>query len=142
MDTTIVTKKKRARTGGTTLVEMAVVLPLLLMVTMGAIKYGWLFLTAQQMTNAARQAARIAVLPDSTVVEVQTAVSTFLNNVGIHAFTVEPPLTTVAGPTVTVGIRVNSSTVDLIPGYLPTPPSLYVTVTMAKEGIPAGSIVP
>jgi Flp pilus assembly protein TadG len=121
---------------------MAVVLPLLLMVTLGAMKYGWLFLRAQQMTNAARQAARIAALPDSTVAEVQTAISTFLGNAGITTFTVDPPLTTVAGPTVTVGIRVDPNTVDLIPGYLPNPASLYVTVTMAKEGIPAGSIVP
>lgn len=132
----------KARARGATLVEMAVVLPLLLMVTLGAIKYGWLFLQAQQMTNAARQAARIAVLPDSTVAEVQTAISTFLNHVGIHTFTVDPPLTTVAGPTVTVGVRVDPNTVDLIPGYLPNPASLYVSVTMAKEGIPAGSIVP
>ena len=136
--------KKRTWARGATLVEMAVVLPLLLMVTMGAIKYGWLFLQAQQMTNAARQAARIAALPDSTVVQVQTVISTFLSQVGIHTgdFEVDPALTSVAGPTVTVGIRVDTSTVDLIPGYLPSPESLYVKVTMAKEGIPAGPITP
>ncbi len=129
------------RARGATLVEAAVVLPLLLMVTLGAIKYGWLFLTAQQMTNAARQGARIAALPDSTVTEVQTAVTAFLNDAGIHTFTIYPTLT-VAGPTVTVGIRVDPNTVDLLPGYLPNPARLYVSVTMAKEGIPAGSITP
>jgi len=134
--------KKRTWARGATLVEMAVVFPLLLMVTLGAIKYGWLFLNAQQMTNAARQAARMAILPDADVDEVRAAISIFLANAGIHTFTVDPPLTTVAGPIVTVGIRVDPNTVDLIPGYLPNPATLYVRVTMAKEGTPAGPITP
>ena len=45
------------------MVEAAIVFPILLMLTLGAIEYGWLFLNAQQVTNAARQGARIAILP-------------------------------------------------------------------------------
>ncbi len=134
-------KKKRAWARGATLVEMAVVFPLLLMVTLGAIKYGWLFLKAQQMTNAARTAARLAILPDADAGEVSTAITNLLAGAGITTYTLDPTLS-VAGPIVTVGIRVDPTTVDLIPGYLPNPSSLYVRVTMAKEGMPTGPFTP
>lgn len=134
-------KKKRAWARGATLVEMAVVFPLLLMVTLGAIKYGWLFLKAQQMTNAARTAVRLAILPDADAGEVSTAITNLLAGAGITTYTLDPTLS-VAGPIVTVGIRVDPTTVDLIPGYLPNPSSLYVRVTMAKEGMPTGPFTP
>ncbi len=133
--------KKRTWARGATLVEMAVVFPLLLMVTLGAIKYGWLFLKAQQMTNAARQAARMAILPDADLLEVTTAITNLLAGAGITSYTLEPTLS-VAGPIVTVGIKVDPNTVDLIPGYLPNPENLYVRVTMAKEGMITGPFTP
>lgn len=119
------------------LAEAAIVFPILLMITLGAIKYAWFFLRAQEITNTARQAARLGILPDSTVAQVQTAIAAYMAKAGMSAYTVDPALTSVAGPTVTVGIRVDASTVDLIPGYLPAPASLYASVTMAKEGVPA-----
>ncbi len=67
--------KKESRRGAAT-VEMAIVLPLLLMLTLGAIRYGWLFLKAQEITNATRMGARIAVLPDATVARVQSFIDT------------------------------------------------------------------
>ena len=128
---------RRARRRGAMLAEAAIVFPILLMITLGAIKYGWLFLRAQEITNTARQAARLAILPDSTLSQVETAIDAYMTRAGMSAYIVDPPLTSVAGPTVTVGIRVDPNTVDLIPGYLPNPASLYASVTMAKEGVPA-----
>lgn len=124
------------------LAEAAIVFPMLLMITLGAVKYGWLFLRAQQITNAARQAARLAILPDSTVAQVQSAIEGYMALAGMSGYTLDPALASVAGPTVTVGIRVDASTVDLIPGYLPAPASLYASVTMAKEGVPAWPTAP
>jgi len=124
------------------LAEAAIVFPLLLMVTLGAIKYGWLFLRTQQITNAARQAARLAILPDSTLAQVQAAVAGYMGTVGMSSYTLDPMLTSVDTRTITVGIRVDTSTVDLIPGYLPAPASLYAFVTMAKEGVPAWPTAP
>ncbi len=37
-----------------------------LLVMLGAIEYGWLFFNVQQITNAARQGARVAILPDGS----------------------------------------------------------------------------
>ena len=115
---------RRLRCRGAMLAEAAIVFPMLLMITLGAIKYGWLFLRAQEITNTARQAARLGILPDSTVAQVQTAIAAYMAKAGMTSYTVDPALTSVAGPTVTVGIRVDASTVDLIPGYLPAPASL------------------
>jgi hypothetical protein len=142
MDKSRLTRTKRPRHRGTTLVEMAVVFPLLLMVTLGALKYGWLFLRAQQITNAARQAARMAILPDANLDEVKAAIGFFMAGAGFKTYTLDPALVSVAGPIVTIGIRVDPATVDLLPGYLPEPASLYAAVTMAKEGTPAGPITP
>src|SRR5512132_138208 len=48
---------------GTALIEMAFTLPLLLLISMGIIEFGRAFQTWQILTNAAREGARVAVLP-------------------------------------------------------------------------------
>jgi Flp pilus assembly protein TadG len=48
---------------GAALIEMALTLPLLLLVTMGAVEFGRAYQHWQVLTNAAREGARIAVLP-------------------------------------------------------------------------------
>jgi hypothetical protein len=44
-------------------VEAAILFPLLLILTLGAIEYGWLLFNLQRITTAAREGARIAILP-------------------------------------------------------------------------------
>ena len=61
----IVRKRKANRRRGAAAVEAALVMPIMLLVTLGAIKYGWLFLRAQQVTTAARYGARVAVRADA-----------------------------------------------------------------------------
>ena len=48
---------------GTALIEMAFTLPLLLLISIGILEFGRLFQTWQILTNAAREGARVAVLP-------------------------------------------------------------------------------
>jgi Flp pilus assembly protein TadG len=48
---------------GTALMEMAFTLPLLLLISVGIIDFGRAFQTWQILTNAAREGARVAVLP-------------------------------------------------------------------------------
>ena len=48
---------------GAELIEFALVLPLLLLVVLGIIDFGFLFQRYEVVTNAAREGARIAVLP-------------------------------------------------------------------------------
>ncbi len=60
------TKKRCARTNGergAALLEVALTLPLLLLVAVGIFEFGRAYQTWQIMTNAAREGARLAVLP-------------------------------------------------------------------------------
>ncbi len=47
---------------GAAAVEFALVLPLLLMVVLGTIDWGWYFFVSQVVTNAAREGARVGSL--------------------------------------------------------------------------------
>jgi len=51
---------------GAALVEAAITLPLLLLVSVGIFEFGRAYQTWQVLTNAAREGARMAVLPDIT----------------------------------------------------------------------------
>ena len=125
---------------GTTVVETALVLPLLLMLVLGAIEYGWLFHNVQLVTNAARQGARVAILPhpgaESDASDVITAL---LTNAGLAdnspSVTITPGV--VEGrSSITVQISVSTAGLAIVnaPGLLPIPATLGCTVTMAKEG--------
>ena len=58
---------RRARSQrGAALIEVALTLPLLLLVSVGIFEFGRAYQTWQVLTNAAREGARMAVLPDST----------------------------------------------------------------------------
>jgi Flp pilus assembly protein TadG len=61
---------------GAELVELALALPLLLLVVMGIIDFGFLFQRYEVVTNAAREGARIAALPNYGGANLETNVRT------------------------------------------------------------------
>ena len=132
-------RKKNRR--GAAAVEMAIVLPLLLLLTLGGIKYGYLFLKAQQITNAARHGARMAILPGKTTDEVKAIIINMLGNANITVtaddidFNPGDISSVGSGETITVRIIVPSAEVDImIVPLFPNVENLGATVTMAKEG--------
>jgi Flp pilus assembly protein TadG len=101
---------------GVEFIEMALVLPLLLLVVLGIAEFGLLFQQYEVITNAAREGARIAVLPDYTAADARNRATAYVTQ-------------SIAGgaggtPTVTVGAPV---TVDLGGGHTMT--TVTVTVT-------------
>jgi len=135
--------KKNRR--GVAAVEVALVLPLLLLLTMGAIRYGWLFLKTQQITNATRMGARRAVLPDATVAGVQADILALMTAGGMGASGYSVTITPAdissleVGDALTVRITVPCANVDVIEVPLftdlePASWNLGAEVTMAKEG--------
>ena len=68
-------RKWRSETGAA-LLEAAFTIPILLLVTVGILEFGRAYQTWQVLTNAAREGARIAVLPDLTAPVVQQRVRT------------------------------------------------------------------
>ena len=135
----IVRKRKGKRSRGTAVVEAALVMPILLLVTFGAIKYGWLFLKAQQITNAARYGARMAALPDVEDDAVKTSIIELLDKaniiVNVDEITIEPVVLPLdARLAVNVHISIPSDRVDILDvSLLPKVGNIGASVTMAEE---------
>ena len=137
----MVRMRKTNRRRGAVAVEAALIFPLLILLTFGGIKFGWLFLKAQQLTNAARTGARIAILPGVTVDgDVRPAVNSLMTSAGMggsgYTITVTPdPSMVESGSAVTVRITVPAANVNImpLPGFSDDW-NLQGSVTMAKEG--------
>ena len=76
---------------GAALLETAVTLPLILLISVAIFEFGRAYQHQQVLTNAAREGARIAVLPGYTDEQVNTAVRTYLTRGGLTA--VDPAIT-------------------------------------------------
>ncbi len=123
----------KARRSGVALVEMAVVLPIFFMVVLGIVEFGRAMMVGQMVTNAAREATRLAIIDGSTNSSVETWVKDFLeDSISAHpsdvtvAITVVPaagnpdPLNEVGNASprdlVTVKVEVPFDKVSYIPG--------------------------
>ena len=65
---------------GAALLETAITLPLVLLVTVSIFEFGRAYQTWQVMTNAAREGARIAVIAGTSDTQVSDAVRTYMQN--------------------------------------------------------------
>jgi len=65
---------------GTALLETALTLPLVLLVSVSVFEFGRAYQTWQVLTNAAREGARIAVLPGTTSADVDARVRQYLTS--------------------------------------------------------------
>ena len=58
---------------------MAMVLPIFVMIVLGIVEFGRAMMVGQMVTNAAREATRLAIVDGSSNTSVTTWVTTFLN---------------------------------------------------------------
>lgn len=124
--------RKNPRSGAA-LVEMAIVLPIFLMVSLGIIEFGRGLMVANMVTNAAREGARMAVLDGSSNTQVQQAVVDFLTaSTGVKAGDISVAITitpaagnpnpanqcsaAMARDLITIQVQIPFSKVALIPG--------------------------
>jgi len=119
---------------GQSLVEFALLLPILVVIVFSAIEFGRLWMTMNVLTGAAREGARVAAVTAPNPVLVQSAANNVLSAVNISGATV-----TVAGPNaanaVTVTVRINYTvlTGTIVPGLSGTL-QLTRSVSMRWEG--------
>ncbi len=102
---------------GAALVEMALVLPVFLMVIFGIIEFGRGMMVGQMVTNAAREGARLGVISGNTNADVETKVKGFiLDATGIANVDVNVTITITPDPTNTdpLNILANSDTGDMV----------------------------
>ncbi len=129
--------RRRGRRGAA-MVEMAIMLPLLILFIFGQIEMARLGMAEQLLTAAAREGARTAVIDGSTQADVQARVNAMLSGSGINVGTVTPTpsnwATSPAGTSVTVTLTVPYSTVKWInaPVYLNIN-NLTASATMSSE---------
>lgn len=130
----------RGRRRAIVIIEFAIALPLLLVLVFGVVELGWAILKSQQITNAARQGARVGARIDATNADVNQAIQAMMDaaNMGSSGFvvTLEPgnieeiP----GGQQFTVTLTVSYANVGLGMPFVPVPTNLVAHVTMAKEG--------
>ncbi|MGE3179931.1 MAG: TadE/TadG family type IV pilus assembly protein [Vicinamibacterales bacterium] len=71
---------RRRADRGAALIEAAITLPLVLLVSVGIFEFGRAFQTWQVITNAAREGARVAVLPNPAAGAVEARVTAYLTS--------------------------------------------------------------
>ncbi len=128
-------RRKRRRAAAA--VELAIVTPILLTMLFGIIEYGWLFTVRQALVNAAREGARTAALPGSTVTEVEARVAHYMSPLGLTTYTTDVGVDEGGNPTGVVTVSIPYQDVTLVGGYFGTTPSgnIQATCVMRKEGI-------
>jgi Flp pilus assembly protein TadG len=109
---------------GAELIEFALVFPTLLLVMLGIADFGFLFQHYEVVTNAAREGARVAILPGYTDGDVQARVAQYLTAGGLTG----TATTTVEAPQ---AIRVGGQCITVRP----------VTVTYEHQFLFLGPIV-
>ena len=102
---------------GQSLVEFALVIPILIIIVLGILEFGNLWFTMNTMSGAAREGVRIAAVTAPDVTQVETVVQNYLITSNLGAATI-----TVAGPNaanevvVTVQMMYNPIFLGLLPG--------------------------
>jgi len=68
---------------GAALIEAAITVPIILLISVGIFEFGRAYQTSQVLTNAAREGARLAVLDGPTDTDVRTRVNNYLTGGGL-----------------------------------------------------------
>lgn len=95
---------------GAALIETAITIPLILLVSVAIFEFGRAYQTWQVLTNAAREGARIAILSEYTDAQVTTTVQNYLNGGRLsnpNAATIEVVRNVPFGPTTASRVTVN-----------------------------------
>ena len=107
------------RRRGATLVEFAIVAPLVLLFIFALIEFGRMVMVHQIITNAAREGARRGILEQTTAEEVHTIVDDYLTGSSISGATVSVTPESFGhvgfGTPITVGVSVPFDQVSWIP---------------------------
>jgi Flp pilus assembly protein TadG len=132
----VVKKKWRNRGRAAAAVEMAIVTPILLTMLFGIIEYGWVFTVRQALTTAAREGARTAALPGSTVDEVEGRVADYLTPLGLSSYSTEITCDDDGAPLGEVRVEIPYADVSLVGCYFGcVEGDLFAVSSMKKEGI-------
>lgn len=127
---------------GVETIEVAIALPLVLIVVFAGCEYGWVLLRNLQADHAAREGARAAALHGVSAAQVQARVQAVLGDAGIvgAAVSLDPfePALVPAGTPITVQVEVPYRQNKLLglSSLMPLPQNLFGQASMLKEPDP------
>ncbi len=117
-------------------VELAIVTPILLTMLFGIIEFGWIFTVRQALVTGAREGARTAVLPGSTVSDVETRIAEYTLPLGLTGCTTSVSCDGEGNPDGTVSISIPYANVTLVGDYFGClDGNLTATCSMRKETV-------
>lgn len=135
------------RRNGNALLDLALVLPVLLALTFGAVEYGYAIYVKHALQGAAREGARAAIVAGATNSHVQAAIDNAMQAAGFPQSKYTRPATitpanwasSAAGTTVTVEMKATWSVVGVqvlppILGGIEPSKELKSATAMRKEG--------
>ncbi len=95
----IMRSQKNERRRGAALVEMAMVLPIFVTVTLGIVEFGRAMMVANVVTNAAREGARMGIMDGYSNSDIQSFIEDFLDGaIGVDAGNVIVSITVTPAP--------------------------------------------
>ena len=97
--------QRARRQDGAALIETAFVLPIMLLVCIGILEFGRAYQSWQVVTNASREGARVAVLPEYPDASVVNRVKKFLKDGGMPAEIVDSEDTKVLITNTTIAVN-------------------------------------
>jgi Flp pilus assembly protein TadG len=120
---------------GQNIVEFALVVPLLFLLVFGIAEYGRAWMTRNILTGAAREAVRIAVVPNATPGAAEARANQILASAGITSATVNviDNGTSFGNVTATVSYNFPLVVVGFLPGLDNSTIPLSSTTTMRRE---------
>ncbi len=133
-------RRSSHRARGVAAVEFAVVLPLLVMILMGIIEYGYVFMVRQTVQQAAREGCRLAVLQTSVdpYANVTGRVDAVMTAANLSGYTISMTHATPGDPVESITVTIPHSEFSLVGGiYGNHLDSLSGSCSMRKEGMSA-----
>ena len=128
-------RRDRRRERGSVLVETALVMPLLLLVAVSIFEFGRAYQTWQVLTNAAREGARLAVLPNPVAGSVEARVLSYMQ---ARQLSNAAAATIVVDRTATVSIGAGTASASLVTVNYPFQ---FIVLQPVARLLVSGSIV-
>src|SRR5438876_4292149 len=128
-------RRRLAGEEGTAMLETALTLPLLLVVSVGIFEFGRAYQTWQVLTNAAREGARLAVLPNPVAGSVEARVLSYMQ---ARQLSNAAAATIVVDRTATVSIGAGTASASLVTVNYPFQ---FIVLQPVARLLVSGSIV-
>ncbi|PQO36548.1 TadE/TadG family type IV pilus assembly protein [Blastopirellula marina] len=128
-------KTNRRSRRGMAVTELAICLPVVVLILMAAIQGAEMMFLKQSVAIAAYEGCRAALKPNSTANSAATAAAAVLDDRHIHNAVIDSSNFTKAptGHDVTISITVPVAENSTLQGWMFSPPTITSSVTMMKE---------